>query len=340
MGFFDNTAKQISGMNQQPAKPQQVQNNAKKSSTRDALKQISLMRSYDPASADEYMKKLSYSMQDATSQFYNPYTKATNKAVSNLQNLGFDMSVVDDDWYRQNSWLKEYYVQTANTNGLSSTMTNKRASREQKAAYNYNQLWQAEENTKKAENEWNELQKELSYWAQRTDRNYSDEEIIGKINWDKYKTLQKMDDTRLAGTPMELNRAIGYSEDAMYGVLWAASNGGSTGNLWMDMANSADGTGYKYDPKIASRLDPNSENFNPYAVGSTNIDDAALYFGMSGFTKEWVESHKDLAFSTDETEQKMYNKVREGYDNRTKADQEYTELIDFINKKLKYISDP
>ena len=112
-------------------------------SLRSVLNDISTIAQYDKAAANKFMQQLSYSQQDVTSQFYNPYTQATNKAVKNLQDLGFDMSNIDDDWYNRNSWLKNYYVYTANTNGLSSTMTNKRASKEQKAAYNYDQLWKA-----------------------------------------------------------------------------------------------------------------------------------------------------------------------------------------------------
>ena len=169
MGFFQNTFSN-SKSNYQKNVQQPTTQVSKPKTTRDVLNQINLLRQTDKASADEYTKKLFTSMQDPSSRFYNPYNQATNKAVNNLQNLGFDMSVIDDDWYNRNSWLKQYYVQTANTNGLSSTMTNKRASREQKAAYNYNQLWMAEENTKKAETEWAALQEELSYWAQRKDR--------------------------------------------------------------------------------------------------------------------------------------------------------------------------
>ena len=251
MGFFGDMGRNLSGSNSSGGTQTAYQKNLQtvnvpepeQDTTRSVLGKILKVYQNDPEKGNMYMGQLQWEQSNPESQFYNPYTKPTNKAVGYLNDLGIDTSNIDDNWYDQWSGLKQYYKYTANTNSLSSTMIGKKSSAEEKAAYNYNQLVMAEEQTRKAETEWQALQEELTYWAQRTDRNYSDDEILKKIDWNKYKTLQKMDETRLAGTPMELNRAIGYSEDALYGVLWAARNNGGTGNPLEDMANSYLGTG-------------------------------------------------------------------------------------------------
>ena len=55
-----------------------------------------------------------------------------------------------------------------------------------------------------------------------------------KIGPEFYKTLQEMDESAANGAPIALNRAVGYSKDNLYGVLWEATllnfgDGGQTG---------------------------------------------------------------------------------------------------------------
>ena len=164
-------------------------------------------------------------------------------------------------------------------------------------------------NTAKAQEEWARLSDELSYWATRSDRNYSDDEIIARIDWDNYKTLQKMDEGRKTGNPLALLDAVDYSEDAMYGVLWAARNpDAATGDAMMDAAQSALGRGnqYKRDEGIANKLDPTNASYNPYTVGST-VDDLAYKYGVNSFDDKWLEDHRDLLLDPDTA--KDYGKI-------------------------------
>ena len=314
--------------------------------TRETMGRLMQITNTDPQRGYQLQDEFVQLQADPTSQYYNPYTKATNKAVSNLADLGFDVTNINDDWYNQNSWLKEYYVYTDNTNSLSSTMNNKKASTESKAAYQYNQLWTAEENTKKAEREWEALKQELSFWANDQSRNYSDDEIVNRIYGKdgsqfakKYPTLAKMDETRMQGTPMELNRAIGYSTDAMYGEIWAARNGGSTGSIWKDMAMSATGEGNQWteNPDITARLNVNDPNtYAPYTVGST-MDDVLVYYNQPSFTKEWLLANKPDG--TDATETKMWNQAWKAEEFTEQAESELESFEKRLNTKLDSATD-
>ena len=305
-------------------------------STRGVLGQILQMSSRNPMQAQQALTMYGQLRQNPASQYYNPYANATNRAVGKLASLGFDVSSINDDWYNANSWLKQYYVPTDNTNSLSSTMSNpKKSSPEQQAAYYYNQLAMAEETTKKAEQEWASLQNFLTYWANQKDRNYSDEEIMNMVDWSKYKTLQKMDETKSLGTPMELNRAVGYSKDAMYGVLWAARNGGGTGDSNRDMAYSALGTGktWQKNDAIAAKLDPTSTQYAPYSVGCT-MDDERARFGQSSFDATWLRNNRDLLNSGDEDEKKAYIKVMDAEEDTQNAEKELKLLKERLDRRL------
>lgn len=162
-------------------------------------------------------------------------------------------------------------------------------------------------NTQKAMNEWAALADELSYWAGRTDLNLSDDDILARVDWDNYKTLQKMDEGRLSGSPLELLAPVGYSEDAMRGVLWAARNPeSSTGDAMMDAVQSAMGRGKAYvrDDIRAAQLDPSSQSYNPYAVSGTMLDLERKY-GTAGFDADWLEQNMGMRGNTDYA--KVYN---------------------------------
>jgi len=293
----------------------------------------------DEAKGRDLMQRYQELTTRKDSHYYNPYAQSTNKATQELANLGFDMSGgITDKWLEENSWLKNYY---RTENGNSPLAPTKTSTREQNAAYWYYQGLKAEGTTQKAENEWAALQEELTYWAKRKDRNYSDDEILGKINWNNYKTLTGMDADREMGTPTTLNRSVGYSQDALKGVIWAARNNGGTGNPLFDSAQAALGAGnqWREDPKIAAKLNPESAEYNPYAVGST-LDDAALYFGVDNFSRDWLEKNRAYLNSSDPTAVQMYQKVYNAEQTTLKAEQEKAELDRRIDEMLKLSYDP
>lgn len=276
---------------------------------------------------------------DPSTPFYNPYATATNKAVQELAALGFDMSGgVTEDWLAQNSWLKNYY----RTTGASNTpqAPTKSSSAEQNAAYWYYKLLSAQETTDKANAEWEALKEEVGYWANRTDRNYSDEEILKKIDWSNYGTLVRMDEGRDNGVPLTLNSANGYSQDALKGVIWAARNG-STGDALADSAKAVLGAGKSWaeNKTLRAKLDPASESYSPYSAGST-LDDAALYFGVQSFGKDWLEKNRELLSGDDATAKKMYQAVYNAEQTTQKAEAELADLRASIDRYMQTTSDP
>lgn len=276
--------------------------------------------------------------KDPSSPFYNPYTQSTNKAVQELEALGFDMSKgVTQEWLNENSWLKNYYRME---NGNTPLAPSAKSTQEQNAAYWYYQLLKAEGNTQQAENEWAALQEEIQYWVNRKDRNYSDDEILGMIDWSNYKTLTGMDEDRQKGLPTVLNRGVGYSQDALRGVIWAARNG-SAGDPTLDSVQAALGAGksWQEDAKITAKLDPTNEAYSPYSTGST-LDDAALYFGVANFDRDWLDQNRSILAGNDATAKRYYDKVYNAEQNTQKAEAELAGLWDSVDEWMKYTSDP
>lgn len=293
----------------------------------------------DPEQGEKLWSMFTELQSDQSSPFYDPYSQATSRAVSELGKMGFDMTGgVTDDWLQQNSWLKDYYRTGVSGTPLAPSST---STAQQNAAYWYYQLLQDEDTTKQAENEWAALQEEIGYWAGRSDRNYSDDEILGRIDWSNYKTLTRMDQDRQQGTPTSLNRAVGYSQDALYGTLWAARGNESTGNPYLDSVKYAlgMGSGYTRDERISAMLNPSSDKYSPYAVGST-LDDAALYFGVSSFGPEWLEENRSILSGKDATAKKMYQKVYDAEQTTLKAEAELASVRGRVDEWLKYTSDP
>lgn len=294
----------------------------------------------DPARGEQLWSAFShYYQNDASSPIYNPYTRATNSAVAGIAGLGVDVSKgIDDEWFVTNAGLKNYYRTGAAGTPLSPSGS---SSAEQDAGYYYYQILNNEERTKQAEAEWSALQEELTYWAGRKDRNYSDDEIISRIDWNNYPTLTAMDEGREKGVPLKLNRAVGYSKDAMTGVLWAARNDGGTGDSFRDAIHAALGEGnlWQKDEAISARLDPTDPAYNPYAAGST-LDDAALYFGVDQFDASWLEDNRALSASKDATARKYYEQVYDAEQTTTKLEQELASLHAEIERRASYYDDP
>lgn len=305
----------------------------------EAAARIYTISQTDPERARKLNQAFSQLQRDPSSQFYNPYGAATNKAIQELANLGVDMSGgITEDWLAKNSWLKAYY-RTSGNSGTPLAPT-KSSTAEQNAAYYYYQILKAQDTTNQAEAEWKALQEEIGYWANRKDRNYSDDQIISRIDWSKYKTLARMDDGAASGVPLTLNSAIGYSQDALKGVIWAARNG-STGNPLADSAKAVLGAGktWQEDKKISAKLDPSSKAYSPYSVGST-LDDAALYFGVDSFSKDWLENNRSILAGNDATAKKMYQTVYNAEQTTLKAEQELDELHANIDRYLESTTDP
>lgn len=284
----------------------------------------------DKVRHDEVLNKIYTRMSTPGSGVYNPYRTATNAGlIDNLTALGIDTSGgINDDFFAANAGYQKYLRLSA-TSGTPSAPT-KKSTNEERAAYYLYQLQKDETTTNEAETEWADMQKEISYWV---GKGYSDDEVLAKVNADgKYATLKKMDDAAGMGAPTALNRAVGYSKDAQYGAIWAARNGGGSGDAFQDSVSYASGVGKRYnaDKTLEARRDVTSKDYMPYADGST-LDDANMYFGVSSFDQDWINANKGLLNGTDSTAAKYFKQVYQAEQTTQEAEQERAGVYAWID---------
>lgn len=347
MGTFSSISKAVSGEKPFGKTPYQANTanpatNKKqeedRTSTAYALSNIYDVYQTNPERGTQLADEFHGYQLDRSTPVYNPFIEPTNPAVAQMQELGFDVSNLDDAWFEKNSWLKQYYVTTDNTNNLSSTMTNKKASNEQRAAYAFNQLDKQRETTAKAKSESAALTEELGYMANDPNHNYSDDYIISHIDWKKYPTLAKMKETAAQGTPLELNSPVEMAtDDWMHGVLWAARNDGGTGYSNLDIVRWYQGEGKQWtdDPEINAKLNKNDLNtYNPYSVGMT-LGEEGRYFDMYSFTQEDIDRIGMTLDWNDKTASDMIQKVQKAEDFTVKAEDELSKLNQKIDAWVK-----
>lgn len=343
MGTFSSISKAVSGEKPFGKTPYQANTanpatNKKqeedRTSTAYALSNIYDVYQTNPERGTQLANEFHGYQLDRSTPVYNPFIEPTNPAVAQMQELGFDVSNLDDAWFEKNSWLKQYYVTTDNTNNLSSTMTNKKASNEQRAAYAFNQLDKQRETTAKAKSESAALTEELGYMANDPNHNYSDDYIISHIDWKKYPTLAKMKETAAQGTPMELNSPVEMAtDDWMHGVLWAARNDGGTGYSNLDIVRWYQGEGKQWtdDPEINAKLNWNDENtYSPYSVGMTTGEEGR-YFDVYEFTPEKIEELRSTLDLNDATAMKMFDNVISAEETTVKAETERANLMEKVD---------
>lgn len=151
------------------------------------------------------------------SAYYSPYTKATSEA---LKTLGVE--AVDENWFAQNAGMESALLKNAYTGKVEKPGNS--ATEEQKKAYAAYILRGNEQTTKDAEQEMNTLYGEIARKA-TTYSGFDIQEYIDGINWKDYPTLQKMLDGAKTGEYVQLNRAVPFSVESMYGVAYCAKNG-------------------------------------------------------------------------------------------------------------------
>lgn len=312
-----------------------------KLTTRSILGKIAGMyQSGQTEKANTLMGQFQQFQLDPSAPIFNPYTKPTNRVIASLEARGIDTSKLTKDWFdADTSWQSGLLY-----NGTTGTPSKpgKRSSDAEFLSYDLYQYRQAEDLTLKAEQEWRAMQEEASYKA-KSGRYASEQAIIDSIDMSKYKTLQSMKDSITTGKLLEFNRPIGYSEDALYGTIWAAMNDQPLdGDMYTYMANSYLGNGNKYTPNAdaVAKLTLGSDDYAPYSVGST-MEEEMMYFGRDSFDQKFIdENYEKYAGSGDETAFKMINNVVEGvnYTQKLKSEKEAMDAdIDYL---LQYYDNP
>lgn len=299
--------------------------------------QIFRISQTDHTKGEELWNQYQTFLTDPSSPVYNPYRATTNQAVAALRELGMEglENGATAEWIEQNRWLLNHVQYNAAGNVQAPS---RRSTKEQKQAYYYLQLMQDEGQTEQAEQEWAALQEEVGYWTGREDLNLSDEEILNKIDWSKYKTLNDMNASWQKGTPLSLNRVIGYDDDALTGLIWAARNGADP-NDPMNSVRAALGQGRQWQAsEINEKLTPGTDSFNPFVVATA--EEQAAYFGVSEFPRDWLEKNQGYGFGNDETAKKMYGAVYDAEMFTRKAEDELTGLNAWVERQLRTNSDP
>lgn len=203
---------------------------------------------------------------DPNSEYYEPYLyKMTNTTAAQgiYDLLGVDISggitQADIDELKQ-------YADYSNR-GLGGTPLESKDPAQQLAYWLYN-LEKDEKTTQQAELEMKWMNEDIQTLV---DKGFSDDYIVNHMDMSRYPTISKMQANAAMGAVTPLNRPIGYSNDYVFGAIWAARNGGSTGKTTEDIANWHDRIGNVYTPnkEAEAARDPESDNYHPYSLGAT-----------------------------------------------------------------------
>lgn len=298
---------------------------------REMLAQVGRLSESNPTRAREAFDLYNQAISDRNSPVWNPYAKATNTgAIEALAAMGVDLSggITKD----RIDALKQYadYEGHVGVSGAPLAPT-KKSTEAQNLAYWLYQLDRDEATTQKAEAEWADLQK---YLSDQVKLGMADDEILDGITWSKYGTLTGMDEARSVGVPTQLNRAVGYSKDAMYGVLWAARNPeAATSDMMVNAANYALGRGTML--KTASSKQYAAEDdvsnyaaYNPYKLTGGTFGKYVRGWGLkkgAAFTLDDVLAHREELLSLDKGE-KVLGDMLTAVENTDKAKTEMAAL--------------
>ena len=316
-----------------------------KPTEREALSMWMNMANSDRDLADKFLSAYRREQQIPGSNYYNPHTKATNSAVEGLKNMGLDVSNIGtDEWFDRYSWLQQYYNPSDATN--KATKPGKNASEYEQAAYYYNQAYDVHEATKKTNNEVAAIRKEIQWMVDDPNRNWTDDEIVntikGEISGKKYSYLNDMEQGRVHGEPVRLNTAIEFSQDGLYGMVWAARNpnpdgtyGTKSWELNTAMYMAREGNQYVENPEIRAKLDPEDSAYLPYSLGST-AQELCLYFGVYSLDRDYLNSIRDeVKNSGDQTKIDNFNAAWGVMEHTEKLDSELDAMHSQIDRLLK-----
>lgn len=225
----------------------------------DALSLIRKKFKEDPQSGMELAKQFQTIRQDPSSQFYAPYASGKSNYTELTSLFGVDR--FDDDFFVKNTGLTQYLRYGAAGTPLAPT---KKSSAQEIAAYQFYRVQKSDEPTRKLEDQWRELQREL---AEKVNIfGMDDDSIIQSIDWGKYDALKDYEqNVKIRNVPM-LTRPVSFSEDSVYGVLAAVRKGDKVGQTDRD-----------YLPELADYYE------NKTAQAQMNIQPNANKKGLPGY---------------------------------------------------------
>lgn len=212
---------------------------------------------------------------------YNPYNKGST--IQGAKDF-FGVEEFTDTFFRENEWMLEHLPVSSATGDV--LEPGKQAPELQQAAYWYNRALGARETTKAVHAEWSAMQKDIEWYVAA---GYDDADIRAKLARDSgnYKNLNKLFEAASTGTAVQLTEGIGYSPDAITGVLGAVRNGNAVGDPKKDYSvetvryyRSKDhGKAKLRDPQD----DPASDAYAPYRRATSG---ALRELGMHSLDEE------------------------------------------------------
>lgn len=170
---------------------------------------------------------LANEMQTVGSRHYSPYSTGKSNQKEAMEFFGLDS--FDQDWLDSNRFLLSYTNQLDWTDSIS-TSGQAKWSDAQKAGYYYHMLSEAEQTTKQAESEWQNLraamQRNFNEYEKLYGKAPSYDQLMSYIDMSDYSTLQKMDKVYTNVEDLvRLNRPVEYTPETMIGVYAALLNG-------------------------------------------------------------------------------------------------------------------
>ena len=288
----------------------------------------------DPVGAQEASYGFGAWQADPNSEYYAPYlyNMTNTKIADNIYNIGLELGAVWDISKGVNQADIDFLGSMADWSNKSIDGTpNNSGTAQQRLAYNVYKLQQDEEITAKAEAEMHEMNE---YVNALVSRGYSDTDIV-KMTEGRYPTLAKITESAKQHLATPLNRALGYSDDYIFGSIWNARNNADE-NTFNAIANFAEGAGTMYKPDAAAEAarNPASENYHPYAQGATlNWLDSDTYPESGKYDQAWLDANKESMFANEET-RKAWVDVNDAHVKTEKAKAQLSNLQTQCRKLL------
>lgn len=196
----------------------------------------------------------------------------------------------------------------------------------QQKAYAWSNAGSAEKETRKVEEQFRQFLDDVAYYTSRTDMNYSDQDVLQLIDWEKkYPELKAMQENANNGGATRLNRAVNFSTNLMQGYMWAARNPDmATGNAQYDAMYAALGVGnvWQYNDNVNKYLETDSPDYNIYKVAST-MEPLMRKLRVTSFGDEWLDAayRKEMVNSGKVTQEEA-GKIRDAvvYTNAARTD--------------------